>query len=171
MCEIEIWKDIQSYEDYQISNLGRVKSLRRKGVRIAKTLILFLNHNKYLCANLYKNKKSKQIKIHRLVAQAFILNFENKSQINHKDGNKTNNIVENLEWVTPKENMQHADVVLDVNFRGRNNGQAKLIEEQIYEIRNLLKMKLSQRKIAGRYNVAYSTIGRIFRNENWRCLE
>lgn len=107
----EIWKDIKGYEGlYQVSNLGRVKSLPRntknqyKNGIIKKNIIL---KNGYYFINLYNNG-SKLFTIHKLVAQAFIPNLKNKPCINHIDGNKQNNCVDNLEWCTYSENELHA---------------------------------------------------------------
>lgn len=99
----EIWKDIKDYEGiYQVSNLGRVK-------RVETDRILKGNKQTqgYLVVNLSKNNIASTKRIHRLVAQAFIPNPENKSEINHIDENKTNNRVNNLEWSTAKENINH----------------------------------------------------------------
>ena len=99
---IEEWKDIKGYEGlYQVSNLGTVKS---KTGRIRKTT--FTNSG-YELVVLYNNCKSKGFTIHRLVAESFIPNPENKPQVNHIDEDKTNNMVSNLEWVTAKENVNH----------------------------------------------------------------
>lgn len=102
----EIWKDVKEYEGYyQVSNLGRIRSV----FRYKKVLKMFHNKdNGYVYAILYKNKREKCCRVHRLVAQAFIENSLNKPFVNHKDGNKENNCVDNLEWCTVKENTQHA---------------------------------------------------------------
>lgn len=101
----EIWKDIEEYEGiYQVSNLGKVKSFKRGSERMLKPC---RDRRGYLIVDLYKNGKHKNNKIHRLVAQAFIPNPENKSEINHIDEDKTNNNVDNLEWSTRKENLNH----------------------------------------------------------------
>lgn len=97
----EIWKDIEEYEGlYQISNLGRVKSFPRKGTHTTKERIIkFAKSNKgYLIAILKNNDVQKAFSVHRLVAKAFIPNPNNLPQVNHKDENKENNNVNNLEW-------------------------------------------------------------------------
>lgn len=111
----EVWKDIKEYEGlYQVSNLGRVRSLGRKintgrnGYRITQDKIL-KQYNKfgYNYVILYCNQKSKTIRTHRLVAEMFISNPENKPQVNHKNENKEDNSVNNLEWTTAKENCNY----------------------------------------------------------------
>lgn len=103
---IEIFKDIEGYEGiYQVSNLGNVKSLRFGKEKILKPV---KDGKKYLCVILYKQGKHKQYKIHRLVAQAFIPNSQNLPQINHKDEDKTNNQVNNLEWCDCQYNIDYS---------------------------------------------------------------
>ena len=100
----EIWKDIVGYEGlYQVSNLGRVKSVKRNKILSQKH-----NWDGYLRIQLWRNNKNKYVSIHRLVAEAFIENPNKKPFINHIDGNKQNNNVDNLEWCTQKENIKHA---------------------------------------------------------------
>lgn len=102
---METWRDIAGYEGtYQISNFGRVKSFKR-GERILKPK---LHTGGYLCVILYSNGSGNGRFIHRLVAEAFIRNPQNKSTVNHLDGDKTNNHVSNLQWATQHENNQHA---------------------------------------------------------------
>lgn len=115
----EIWRDIKGYEGlYQISNKGRVKALERRipfrstSTRLEKEYIKKTTVSKigYLVCGLWRNNKQDLRFIHRLVAEAFIENPDNKSEINHKDGNKLNNDISNLEWCTHKENVNHAFV-------------------------------------------------------------
>jgi len=167
----EIWKDIKGYGSlYQISNCGRVKSLRRKNSyrRIVKERILKfgLNSSGYYNVNLYLNNRRITIGIHRLVAEAFIPNPENKPEVNHKDGIKTHNEDYNLEWCTSKENHAHKNEVLKKHTRGENNGRFKLTDVQIYEIKKLLKTSnLFQKEIAKIFNVTQSYISQIKLNK------
>jgi len=96
---MENWRPIENYENYLISNLGEVKNIKRD-----KKLSLNLSKDNRVSVVLYKNNKGKRIRIHRLVAKAFIENPENKPQIDHIDRNSSNNRVDNLRWATCREN-------------------------------------------------------------------
>lgn len=98
---MEIWKDIEGYEGYQISNYGRVKSLKYGKERIRKPT---KDKDGYLTVTLCKQGEKKTYKVHRLVAKAFIPNVNNYLEVNHKDENKTNNTIQNLEWCTRSYN-------------------------------------------------------------------
>lgn len=105
----EIWKNIKEYEDYQVSNLGRVKSLK-----FGKEIIMSqkIDRKGYLCVNLCKNGKHKKFSVHRLVAEAFIPNPNNYPQVNHKSEIKTQNNVENLEWCTNDYNQKYGNCIM-----------------------------------------------------------
>lgn len=101
----EIWKDIVGYEGtYQVSNKGRVKNILPKNGKLLST---YSNNRGYIGVHLYKNSKCKNFLVHRLVAQAFIENPLNLPQVNHKDEDKNNNCVDNLEWCTNTYNRHY----------------------------------------------------------------
>lgn len=103
----EIWKDIIGYKGhYMVSNLGRIKSFKRK--KEGAILKLQKTHEGYMHIGLSLNGAKKTLMVHRLVGFAFIKNPNNKPCINHKDGIKDNNNLSNLEWVTKSENTRHA---------------------------------------------------------------
>ena len=142
----EIWKDIEGYEGlYQISNLGNVKSLHRianipNGHRKVKERILKQTENRgYRAVIISKEKTRKEFSAHRLVAFHFIPNPENKPEVNHIDGNKSNNKVENLEWVTPSENIRHSYAVGLARNDGENHPASKLTEYDVRVIKQMLK--------------------------------
>lgn len=126
--EEEIWKDIVGYEGYyQVSNKGRVKSLGRKGSGCClfdriKKITKSKDKTHYDSFGLCINGKSKSFMIHRVIAIHFIPNPESKKEVNHIDGNKSNNSISNLEWVTPSENIYHG---LKLGIMNTANGLTK----------------------------------------------
>ena len=117
----EIWKDISGFEGiYQISNKGRLKSFKADAEGYILSQVNKTGHylSVVLCC---KGKDDRYTRIHRLVAEAFLLNPHNKSQINHKDLNKQNNHIDNLEWVTAKENVNHAIIWKPEYLKGMVN--------------------------------------------------
>ena len=121
----EIWKDIEGYKGiYQISNKGNIKSSPRKGTR-GGLLRLTEDKDGYLCVGLNKNDQRKTFKVHRLVAMAFVPNNEDLPEVNHKDENKANNCVENLEWCNHDYNSNYGT-------RGERIGQA--LSKPVYSV-------------------------------------
>ncbi len=111
--QLVVWKDIPDYVGlYQVSNTGQIKSLpfiNRRGYLLnERQMKPGLTSVGYLTVSLWKNEKPKTFAVHRLVAKTFIPNPETKPQVNHKNRNKADNNVENLEWTTPRENTRHA---------------------------------------------------------------
>jgi hypothetical protein len=107
---LEIWKSIEGYEGkYEVSNLGRVKSLQdNKGRKREQIVVVNIANNGYLYVNLWKTSRAKSKRIHRLVADAFCEKKDGADIVNHIDNNPSNNRADNLEWTTYKGNMQHA---------------------------------------------------------------
>lgn len=102
-----ILKDIPGYENYKVSDCGKVFSKKRTTTK-GGPLKQWIHNKRYYVVNLTKEGVKKKYLVHRLVALAFIENTENKETVNHKDGNKLNNHVSNLEWATQLENSEHA---------------------------------------------------------------
>lgn len=144
----EIWKDIIGYEGlYQVSNLGRVKSLGNGKSKKEKILKQGTNSCGYYQIKLYQNGKYKTYKIHRLVAQTFLDNPNNYYSVNHRDENKQNNCIENLEWCTQEYN---------VNYGTRNERQSKTLKERKINVGKKLSKehieKLKLKNIGNQYN-------------------
>ena len=117
--EKEIFREIDGFPDYEISNLGRVCSFKGRYPKILKPR---KNRWGYLYVILYTGRKRATKRVHRLVAEAFVSNPENKPQVNHIDEDKENNMAENLEWVTCGENINHG-----TGIRRRAEAQGKAV--------------------------------------------
>lgn len=182
---IEEYKDIEGYEDlYQISNYGNVKSLPKKwkagngsNQHHNGKLLVFSIDKGYARVFLFKNENKKRFSVHILVAKHFIPNPENKPEVNHKDGIKINNFVNNLEWNTSKENIKHAfSTGLHKILKGSQVGSSKLTEEQVLYIRNITKNNIKVEKgfwknLAKEFNVFPSAISKIKNNQHWKHLQ
>ena len=168
-----IWKDIKGYEGlYQISNSGEVKSLSRAvknrySTRTVKEKILVKCIDKmgYYKVNLSKNDKKKTYKIHKLVADHF-LNEKNEC-VNHKDGNKLNNSVDNLEYTTYSYNNIHANSLGLVKHRkGEHSLLCKKSDKEVNEIKMLYSTgKYTTKDLAKIFNVSYGWVGKVIRGE------
>ena len=160
----EIWKDIKDYEGlYQVSNLGRVKSLERitRHGHLWKERLLKICYNpaNYKIVILAKDGKNKTRLVHRLVAEAFIPNPDNLPQINHKDENPTNSCVDNLEWCTNKYN---------VNYGTRNERHAAKMSKTVYQYTldgELIKVWQSTREIERQLGYNHGDIGSCCRHQ------
>jgi len=180
MKEIEeVWKPLAPFtktykgvtikydlsDTYEISNTGKIRhkhSGRERKLRI--------NNSGYPYVMLCKDGKKLNCKVHRLVAQTFLENTENKETVNHIDGNKTNNNVDNLEWATRSENTQHAFANGLINIKGEQNHNSKLTKFKVIEIRErrVTNPKLwTQSKLAKEYGVDRSQISRIIHRKTW----
>lgn len=105
----EVWKNIQGYEGfYQVSSLGRIRSLPRKNHLTDSVISQFSKKSGYKCVSLFKNNIKTNFHVHRLVAEAFLPNPQTLSQVNHKDYMRDNNSVDNLEWISMEENIAYS---------------------------------------------------------------
>ncbi len=173
----EIWKDIEGYEGlYQVSNMGRVRSLldsygnQRK---TPKTLKNVRQPSGYFRVCLSKGGIGKRFFIHRLVAQAFIPNPENKPEVNHIVGDKANNTADNLEWNTRSENIQHA-LKNNLRLSGENCKQSKLTVFQVNQIRKEYifgSRKYGASALAKKYGVTHSSILKIIKNKTYKDID
>lgn len=173
----EVWENIVGYEGfYQVSNLGRVKSLERiarnrHGYRpIRERILRTSDKGDYPIVGLHSSNGGVTFPVHRLVAQAFIPNPENKPCVNHIDGSRNNNIVSNLEWCTYSENNQHA-FDLGLSSKGSSHCRAKLSDEQVLQISSLLDdQKHTQVEISRMFNVIPQIIYDIRSGNTWSHL-
>lgn len=164
----EIWKDIPDYEGhYQISNFGRVKSLKFNKNKI---IIPRKTKNGYFDINLCKNNYIKNYKIHRLLMLTFKSdNYFDEAIINHIDGNKLNNNLDNLEWCTYQENSKHSyKIGLQTPTKGESHGMSKLNEKQVRIIRLCYINKyFNQYELGKIFNINQPNISNIINNKTW----
>lgn len=162
----EIFKDIQGYEGlYQISNTGKVKNIIRNSI-----LKPGIGTTGYYLVILCKNKVKKTSKVHRLVAKAFIENPDNLPFVNHKDSNRLNNHISNLEWCDNSGNMQHCfnkgrGKIPVMN--GTKNVNAKLNDELVIEMRRKFSNGVLRVRIAEEYGLSISTVCRVISKKLW----
>lgn len=163
----EIWRDVVGYEGlYQVSNMGRVKSFKMRTVKILKTAIV----QDYLKVCLSKMNESKTVRIHVLVAQAFLPNLYEKNQVNHIDGCKFNNRADNLEWCTPSENQQHA-LTVGLRKSGSEYSLSKLSKaDKSYILANCIPgdRKFGFKALARMFNVNDATIANVYYGKTYK---
>lgn len=156
----EIWKRFKD-TDYQVSNLGNVFSVY-SGMQLKP----FMN-DRYLVVDLFAYTVRQRIAVHRMVAIAFIENPDNKEYVNHIDGNKLNNCVDNLEWVTASENSIHA-VATGLSPIGEAKTLAKLTEKDVLEIQAAFEAGEKDFVLAEKYGVTSGVISSIRLGKTWK---
>ncbi len=153
---------IPNYSRYEISKCGIIRVVKTKKIKSQ-----YIGSTGYYMVSFSYNSKSKPKRVHRLIAATYINNIYNYKSINHIDGDKLNNSINNLEWCTHLQNMQHAFKTGLANNTGVNNGMAKLNNEKVFKIKSLLQTGLSQQKIADKFNVSRSCILKIHLKKTW----
>lgn len=173
----EIWKRIPNYSKYEASNLGRIKTFNWKGSGKEKVMTPAHDASGYLRTVLIRDDgKYTTVKVHRIICQTFLDNPEDKPCVNHIDGIRDNNKLENLEWCTRSENMKHAFKIGNKSQKGERNTCATLTDEQVLEIRanyeygKTGKKGKTKQQIADEYNTTFSVIKRIVQNRTWKHL-
>lgn len=175
---IEEWRDIIGYEGlYQVSNIGRVKTMARlhresrpymKQERLMNPPV---NSVGYPQVCLYKDKKGVIQSVHRLVATVFLERKPEHQVINHIDGNKLNNHVDNLEWCTYGHNQAHAiRTGLIRIYRGESHYASKVSDAQRLEIHNLCKSGIAQHKVGAMFGIGQQAVSKIVQNIDCRLL-
>ncbi len=172
----EVWKDVVGFEGlYRVSSKGRVKS-----VKTGKILNPYLRGRcLYYSVQLYKNSKPFNCNIHRIFAIAFLSNPKNKKEVNHINGIKTDNRIENLEWVTHKENIHHAintGLLTFEHIKGEQHYCCKLKESDVIFIRKQYSESKGTRKqngtakksLAEKYGVSSEHINSIVKRKCWK---
>jgi predicted XRE-type DNA-binding protein len=158
----EFWKKIENYDNYQASNYGRVKKVKNGKERILKPQVI---SSGYEIVALSVNSKSISKTVHRLIAQTFIENNKKKECVNHINGIKTDNRVENLEWNTKSENAIHAYKKLGIITNGIKS--RKIMINEIDKIKKLYFSGKTQKEISEIYGVHQSTISHLLNNRTY----
>lgn len=173
------WKEIKGYEGYyEVSTTGKIRSVNRiikKGdvfiSRKSQEMKTFLTRG-YERVSLNKEGRRKKFLVHRLVAETFIPNPDNKEEVNHKDADKSNNSIDNLEWVTKLENMRHAENnKLIKRNKGSQHYNSKLTEDVVREMRIKFKNGSTPYQMAKEYGVNDKTIRQACLEITWRHVK
>lgn len=174
--DLELWVDIIGYNgEYQLSNKGRIRSPER--ITIMKNgrkrplpyreQTVFINTRGYLAVGLSKNKKQRQWLLHRLMAIHFIPNPDNKPEVNHKNGIKTDASIGNLEWCTKSENTIHAFATGLMDIHGEKHTHSKLTNDAVLDIRANCHDTSKAKEYALKYGVHPATIKDVIWKRTW----
>lgn len=167
----EIWMPVLDWKNhYEVSNLGNVRRSRDGINTYAGRLLKTLSNEKYIRVVLHSGGAKETRSVHSLVLEAFVCRRPKGMVGNHKNGNKHDNRLENLEWVTPSQNTQHSFDVLHRNTpRGENHGMAKLTYEKANKIKELYSTgEYGQWDLAKLFSIGRSSIQRIISGKTWR---
>ena len=166
---MKTWKPVTGYElEYAVSDKGDIKRIKpARGAVVGRLLKPYLNPSGYLYVTLSTPGAQNDFLIHRVVATAFL--GKSNLQINHKNGNKADNSIENLEYVTPSENLTHATRVLHKR-RGEKHWNCRLSESDVLKILALRNSGLTHEQIAKAFSVSRPTVSEILLGRKWQHL-
>ena len=171
----EEWRDINDFDGYEVSNFGNIRGKDRlkkgrHGLRLTNGQPMKQVFNKKGYPEVRFRKEGTHTKlVHRLVAKAFIPNHDNKSQVNHIDGNKLNNRADNLEWVNNSENQLHAyKLGLQPSRAGENNSKAKITNKDVTLLKELYNYGKSVVEVSNIMNVSLDSTRQIIYGRTWR---
>ena len=166
---IETWKDVEGWEGYQVSDQGRARSFRNKhgGLKSTSRPLKVVISNSQPRITFCINKRLKRVSLAHVILETFVEKRPEGLVCRHLDGNIRNNNMDNLCWGTHKENI-HDNIRLGVWPHGESNGNSKLTDNKVKEIRELLRTGISQRKLAALFGVSRRTIQLISRERIWK---
>ena len=169
------WQPIIGYEGaYEVNAIGEVRRIGKgRGVKAGGRILKLTDHKQgYKAITLYLRNQGRTFLVHRLVGLTFLGPIPKGHEVNHKDGNKQNNRVENLEYVTRPYNMTHAVIIGTLNNSGANNPSAKLTTEQVKEIRGRYRFGggPGYKALADEYGVTWEAIRNIIKRRAWVWL-
>lgn len=174
---VERWKPVVGFDGvYSISDLGRLRrEVTASNSKAGFILTPFRRPSGYCCYTVWRDGKMRTLLVHRLIAQAFISNPDGKPHINHRDGVRSNNAIDNLEWCTARENVRHAMEVLGhVPFKGHQpfgerHYKARLTQQQVDDIRaRHLAGRINQAAIGREFGVSKKTINSLIKGASWK---
>jgi hypothetical protein len=161
-------RDVKGYEGlYFVNEFGEIYSYPKKTRKGVRKMLTHKNKNGYLSIDLCKNGNIKKYSLHRIIALAFLDNIENKEQVNHINGNKHDNRIENLEWSTRSENQKHSIETGLRSAKGEKNSQSKLTEKDVL---NIFNDKRTYIQISKDFKISISTISDIKRGHTWNHI-
>ena len=169
----ERWRAVVGYEGiYEVSDFGNVKRVKAgPSTFIGKVLVSVPDTRGYMCVCLYNDGKRHTALVHHLVTKSFLGDRPLGREVNHINGDKKNNRLENLEYVTSSENQRHAYRIGLKSNKGEKHPGSKLTEDDVYEILHLLETGVAQAEIARCFDVTRTTIWRIAHGKNWTHLK
>ncbi|MEB9013982.1 HNH endonuclease [Bacillus cereus] len=166
--ENEVWKDLKDVvecgDNYEVSTLGNIRN--KVTLRVLKPYTM----KGYKRIKISKDNKKKSYLLHRLVALTFIDNPSNHPEVNHKDGNKNNNTLTNLEWCTRTDNLKHAYATNLKSHVGERHPRATVTDSQVIEIKEMLQKGYTPKEIMEKYNVSKHTVSRIKTGVTWKHI-